>query len=302
MLSLGFDIGGTTVKAGSVDENYRIIKKLARPTPKADAEALCALICSLAEELLGEADEISTVGVTVPGSVDKWGGIIDAWNIGLRNVPLKQMIEERIKAERVIVRNDADAAAAAELELGALKDVETGLMLTLGTGVGGCLVLGGELFHGGLDRGTEIGHAMLERGGMLCGCGHRGCVETKCSATALKRLAEKAAASGCGMIAAKAAEGEEVDAKLLIECAQSGDECALRLFDEYTDALADAVASFVNIIDPQVIVIGGGISAAGDFLLDPLRAKVPGKCFFGSCGRFEKAQAGNDAGIIGAII
>ena len=299
---MGFDIGGTTIKAGVVDENYVITRKTARPTPKSDPEAMCGLIAAVAAELAGGDCDIDTVGVTVPGSVDKDGGIIDAWNIGLRNVPLKKMIEARIHARRVIVRNDADAAAEAELLLGALKGVETGVMLTLGTGVGGCLVLGGRLFHGGLDRGTELGHAMLDRGGLLCGCGHRGCIETLCSATALKRMAEKAAEGGEGMIARLAGEGALVDAKLLIDCAENGDELALKLFDGYTDALADAVASFVNVLDPQVIVIGGGISAAGDFLLDPLRRKVPGKCFFGSCGSIIKAQAGNDAGIIGAVI
>ena len=301
MLNLGFDIGGTTIKAGLVDGEYRILKKLSVKTPFGDADKLCGLIVDMAEELAA-GEPIDTVGVTVPGSVSSEGGIIDAWNIGLRNIPLKKIIEASVRANRVIVKNDADSAGAAELAMCALKGVETGMLLTLGTGVGGCLVLGGKLFNGGLGRGTEMGHAMLARGGRKCGCGHYGCIETLCSATALKRLAEKAAEEGRGMIAEKAASGAKVDAKLLIDCAQAGDETAIGLFDEYTDALADAIASFVNVLDPQVIAIGGGVSGAGDFLIEPLRKKVPGKCFFGSCGEIVKAAAGNDAGVIGSVI
>ena len=118
----------------------------------------------------------------------------------------------------------------------------------------------------------------------------------------MKRLAEAACQKGSGMIYLKHAEGAKVDAKLAIECALAGDETALAVFAEYTDALADAIASFVNVIDPEVIVIGGGVSGAGEFLLDILREKVPPRTFFGSCGRIAAANAGNDAGLIGAVM
>lgn len=300
-ISLGFDVGGTTIKAGALNENGAIIRKTAIPTPKNDPDSLCELIASTAKEL-AEGGEIDTVGVTVPGSVDKNGGIIDAWNIGVRNFPLREKIEERISARRVVVKNDADAAADAELHYGALKGVRHGLMLTLGTGVGGSIIFDGKLFHGGQDRGTELGHAMINRGGRICGCGHRGCIETLCSATALKRLAISACNEQKGMIYSLAKEGREPDAKLLIDCAIAGDAYALELFDGYTDVLSDAIASFVNVLDPEMIVIGGGVSGAGDFLLDILRKKVPPRTFFGSCGSFAVASAGNDAGIMGAII
>ena len=302
MLSLGFDIGGTTVKAGVLDEELKLIVKESRETPKQDAEALCDMIKQMADELSGGAKEFRCIGVTVPGSVDKDGGIIDAWNIGLRNVPLKRMIESRIKAERVIVKNDADAACDAELHFGVLRGVKYGLMMTLGTGVGGSIIFDGKLFHGGREQGTELGHAMINRGGDLCGCGHRGCIETLCSASALKRLAQKACEEKRGMIWSLASNGADPDAKLLIDCAMQGDEYAQELFEGYTDVLADAIASFVNILDPEVIVIGGGVSGAGDFLLDKLRVKVPPRTFFGSCGRILKASAGNDAGVLGAVI
>lgn len=301
MINLGFDIGGTTIKIGVVDENFNIVKKLNKPTPFRDPDALVDLIVNTAKELAGD-EEIRTIGITIPGSVDKDGGIVDAWNIGMWNVPVKQLIWERLKANRIIVRNDADAAGVAELMAGAMQGIKTGLLITIGTGFGGALIIDGKLFHGGLDRGTEPGHAVIDRGGRKCACGHHGCIETLCSAMALKRLGERAVDQERGLIAKRVAEGEELDAKLVIECAKAGDLYANELFDEYTDALADAIASFVNILDPEVIAIGGGVSEAGEVLLEPLRRKVPGKTFFGSCGKIVKAVAGNNAGIIGSLI
>lgn len=300
-ISLGFDIGGTTIKGGAVNKELDIVCKLVKPTPKGDPDALCELIKQMADEL-SCGRKIIDLGITIPGSVDKDGSIIDAWNLGIRQTPIKQMISRLIKAENVTVRNDADAAAVAELHKGALKGVKTGLLLTLGTGVGGALIIGGELFHGGLDRGTELGHAVLSRGGKKCACGHLGCIETLCSATALKRKAQEAVDHKKGLIYAKASEGAEVDAKLLIDCAKEGDKIALELFDDYVDALADAIASFVNVFDPEVIAIGGGVSLAGDMLFDRLRRLIPEKCFFGSCGMIVPAECGNDAGMIGSVI
>ena len=301
MINIGFDIGGTTIKIGVVDENYNILKKFSKPTPFGDPGELVSLITDTALELAG-GEEIGTIGITVPGSVDGDGGIIDAWNIGLRGFPLKRAVTKRIKAENIIVRNDADAAGVAELISGALKGVDTGILITLGTGFGGAIIINGKLFHGGLDRGTEPGHAMLDRGGKKCACGHYGCIETLCSATALKHLGERAVEEKRGMIWERSNQGEPVDAKLVIDCAEAGDAYASELFDEYTDALADAIATFVNILDPEVIAIGGGVSGAGEMLLAPLREKVPGRTFFGSCGRIVAAEAGNSAGVIGSLI
>lgn len=301
MIDLGFDIGGTTIKIGVVDAEYRIIEKTSCPTPYRDVDALLNVICDNAKKL-SHGEKIGTVGITIPGSVDKYGGIIDAWNLGLWNVPIKMMLEDRLDAEKIIVRNDADAAGVAELMIGVLKGVKTGLLITLGTGFGGAIIIDGKLFHGGLDRGTEPGHAMIDRGGMKCACGHNGCIETLCSARALKRLGERAVESERGLIYKRVSEGEELDAKLVIDCAKAGDVFANELFDEYTDALADAIASFVNVLDPEVIAVGGGVSEAGDTLIEPLRRKVPGKTFFGSCGSILKAEAGNNAGIIGSLI
>lgn len=300
-VSVGFDIGGTTLKAGLIDSEYNVIKKVQKPTPFGDPEAMLKLLKDTARELAGNM-AIDTVGITVPGSVNSRGAIVDAWNIGLHNVELKSLAERIMPAKRVKVCNDADAACKAEIEKGVLKGVGTGLMLTLGTGVGGSIVFEGKTFGGGMGRGTELGHAVLERGGIKCGCGRRGCIETLCSATALKRKAEEAVKNGVGMIALLASQGAKPDAKLLIDCAKAGDETAVSLFNEYLDALGDAVASFVNVFDPEMIAIGGGVSGAGEFMLEPLRKLVAEKCFFGSCGRIEAAVEGNDAGMIGSIL
>lgn len=298
MYSLGFDIGGTTIKAGLVDESLNIVKKLFAPTPFGDAEALADAVKALAEELDPES-VAACAGVTVPGTVDGMGCVKKLPNLGLKDIPLGEMLNERLGFP-VRVLNDCDAAAIAELKTGALRGVETGLMLTIGTGLGGSIIIGGRLFEGGQRRGTELGHMRLMHGGLPCGCGGRGCAETLCSATALAALAQKACNERRGMIYSQYLSGSKPDAKLLIECAEAGDEYAVEAFNAYLDALSDAVAGFVNMLDPQVMVIGGGVSAAGDFLLEPLRALTAQKCYFGSCGSITCAEAGNDAGVIGA--
>ena len=303
MYSLGFDIGGTTVKAGLFDDGMKMLCKLSVPTPYGDAEALAKLIRSLADELAPKDADIADipVGVTVPGAVDDSGRIKKLPNLGLADIPLGAMLEGEFGFP-VRVCNDADAAALAELNTGALRGVKNGLMITIGTGLGGSVILDGKLFAGGMGRGSELGHMILARGGEPCGCGGRGCAETLCSASALARLAQKACNERTGMIYSLYASGAKPDAKLLIDCAMAGDEYALAAFGEYLDALSDALASLVNLLDPEVIVVGGGVCAAGEFLLEPLRRLTARKCYFGSCGRIEAAASGNDAGMIGAAI
>ncbi len=301
MLSLGIDVGGTSVKAGLIDERYCVAARASLPTPAGDAAALTETVCRLAYELGGDLASIRKVGVTVPGTVDNNGVVEKLTNLGLYDIPLGRMLSERLK-KPVSLINDADAAALAELNAGALRGVQNGLMLTIGTGLGGAIILNGRLFKGGRSRGTEPGHMILQRGGLSCGCGGHGCAETLCSASALARLAQNACNEGKGMIYSLNKSGRSADAKLLLDCAAVGDEYALDALGEYIDALSDALASFVNILDPEVIVIGGGVSAAGETLLAPLRRATADKCFFGSCGDIVAAETGNDAGMIGAVI
>ena len=299
MYSLGIDVGGMTVKAGLVDESFNIVGRASAVTPVGDAAALADVIAKLAFSLCSDIPSLDTVGVTIPGTVDDNGVAKKITNLGLFNVPLGSMLEEAL-GHPVRLVNDADAAALAEMKVGALRGVKNGLMLTIGTGLGGAIVTDGRLYKGGLSRGTEIGHMIINRGGLSCGCGQRGCAETLCSATALIRLAQNACNERKGMIYSLSKEGRAIDAKLVFDCAAAGDEYAKEALALYVDALSDAVASLVNVLDPQVIVIGGGVSAAGEALLAPLREAAAAKCFFGSCGSIVRAAAGNDAGIIGA--
>ena len=181
---------------------------------------------------------------------------------------------------------------------------KTAVLLTLGTGVGGGVILNGKMFSGGCGRGIELGHMQIVSGGELCTCGVRGCIEAYCSATALIRDAVRAIEADPACMLAEKCGGDltQVNAKFVIDCAREGDSAAKAVFDSYVDHLAAACVSVVHLLDPEVIAIGGGVSHAGDFLFEPLRAKVMEKCFFSSHGDIVPAVLGNNAGMIGAAM
>ncbi len=292
MLYFGYDIGGTNIAAGILDENDRLIVKSSLPFPRGKGtDAVIETCISLYRQLIDTAHvpetEIAGVGAAVPGSVDTDAGVvIDAHNLGFHHTPLKDLLEDALK-KPVSVVNDADAATLAEQRTGALKGTETSLMITIGTGIGGGLILNGSLFRGGRGNGTEPGHMVLRNAGRKCTCGINGCAETYCSAT---RLGTDGAAFGC------------FDAKAVIDAAKAGRNEALELFRLYVDDLGSYLASLINLLDPERIAIGGGVCAAGEFLLSPLRKNVREKCFFETCPEIVVATAGNDAGIIGACL
>ena len=303
MFNIGVDIGGTTIKAGLIGEDFELVRSVSCATPTGSAELLAHTVAELVRELYRSAeDEVSPrIGVTVPGTFDERGVVKRLCNLGLSEVPLAALIKNELGDTAVITLcNDADAAALAELKCGGLRGTDTGMVITIGTGIGAGIIIGGRLFKGGLRRGTELGHAVLKHGGRACSCGSRGCAETLCSAAALAAMAETACNERRGMIYSLYKCGRPIDARLLIDCAKAGDEYAVEAFTAYIDALSDLTASCVNVFDPQVILIGGGVSAAGEFLLEPLRVKTAEKCFFGSCGVIAAARLGNEAGMIGA--
>ncbi|MBQ5992470.1 MAG: ROK family protein [Clostridia bacterium] len=290
MLRFGFDIGGTNIAAGIIDENNRLIAKDSVKFPRGEGTdavvAACAEVYQAILDRTGAApDAIAGVGVAVPGSVNPEAGlVIDAHNLGFHHTPLASLLEAALHKPVCLV-NDADAATLAEHRIGALKGTRTAMMITIGTGIGGGLIVNGMLFGGGRGNGTEPGHMVLCNGGRHCTCGIDGCAETYCSAT---RLAKDGAAFGMS------------SAKDVIEAAKQGNPDALELFRAYIDDFGSYIASIVNLLDPERIAIGGGVSGAGSFLLDPLRADVARKCFFETCPEIVVASAGNDAGIIGA--
>jgi glucokinase len=290
MLRFGFDIGGTNIAAGLVNEDNQLIAKDSVKFPRgcgtdAVIKACAGLYRSILEQSGTDEKDVMGLGVAVPGSVDPQNGVvIDAHNLGFHHTPLQDLLGEALHKPVTLI-NDADAATLAEHRIGALVGTRTSMLITIGTGIGGGLILNGELFRGGRGNGTEPGHIVLHNGGRHCTCGIDGCAETYCSAT---RLAVDGQAFGCST------------AKETIESARNENEQALQLFNSYVDDLGSYIASVVNLLDPERIAIGGGVCGAGSFLLDPLRTDVKRKCFFETCPEVVVASAGNDAGIIGA--
>lgn len=310
MLRIGFDVGGTNIAAGLVNDMLDIVQQKSVPFPIGKgAEYAASVLADIVRELLGAQgaglEELSCIGVAVPGSIDRHGEVvIDAYNLQFHNVPLRAEVQKHFPEVPVFLANDANAAALAELHKGAFVGCKTAVLITLGTGVGGGLILGGKMFNGGNGSGVELGHMVLSHGGELCTCGLHGCVESYCTATRIVREGRKAVVEYVNSMIYTSARGDmdNVSAKLVIDCAKAGDRVALDIFERYVDALGSAVTSIVNLLDPEVIALGGGVSLAGDFLFKPLLENVSKKIFFPTCGRIVPAQMGNDAGIIGAAM
>lgn len=304
MYYIGIDIGGTNMKIGVLNEDAKLCCKTSIPFVtggEQTADALRDGICALLRENGISISEIASIGIVIPGSIDSEGRtVIDAHNLGFHNVPFPGIVEKRFEGIPVYMANDADGAALAELYAGAFIGCKTAVLITLGTGVGGGTILGGRLFNGGMHHGSELGHIYLIEGGEGCTCGNLGCAESYCSATALAREGKKAAALHPE---SRLAAFEKIDARCVIDCAKDGDPTAEKVFAEYLQHLASLCASVFNLLDPEVLAIGGGVCGAGDFLFSPLQQLVTDRCFYHEKrGRLVPAVLGNDAGMIGAAM
>lgn len=310
MYQIGFDVGGTNIAVGLVDDNMRIIQRSNIKFPFGKKyDFVSQIMANEARDLLInngiKENHVSGIGVAVPGSIDSSGEIIiDAFKLGFHNVPFKKSIQSHFPNLPVYMANDADAATLAELHAGALKGCKTALLITLGTGVGGGIIINGQIFKGGMGNGVELGHMILNHKGDVCSCGNIGCVETLCAATWLIQQGRKAIVEHFNSMIYTEAKGniENVTAQLVIDCARAGDSIAINIFEQYIDALSSVIVSFINLIDPEVIAIGGGVSLAGDFLFSNLRKKVTEKSVYKTYAKIVPAQLGNDAGIIGAAM
>jgi len=305
-LACGIDVGGTKISGGVVDETGTVLEELRVESPATDVEAIEDAITSLVTQLRDRHD-IAAVGVGAAGYVDKARAVVMfAPNIAWRDVNLKAELEERIHLP-VVVENDANAAAWGEFTYGAGHDVDDLLLVTVGTGVGGGVVLDGELYRGAFGVGAEIGHMRVVPDGILCGCGNRGCLEQYGSGTALVREV-RAAARGGSLLAADLLQRAGGDADLITgplvtEAAQDGDPFAVEQLAVLGRWLGEGIASLTAVLDPAVVVLGGGVSEAGDLLLDPVRAAFASQL----TGRghrpvldIRRARLGNRAGLIGA--
>jgi len=306
LLSLGVDIGGTKILAGAVSENGEVISEHRVPSPAQKTEQMVATVANLIERVISEVGEVAAIGVAAAGFINLEGSkVLYAPNLNWRNEPLQQRISERI-GRSVVVENDANAAGWAEFRFGAAKENNSMAMLTLGTGVGGAVVDGGRLMRGGYGIAGELGHITVVRDGLLCGCGRLGCVEQYASGTALLRSANQLADSS-DPLGARVRQLRDQAGQLsgheAYQAVSENDPGALMLVEKAAEHLASAMGSIVAVLDPEVFVIGGGLSELGEALLEPLRrefAKQLPAQGFRPQAKVIRAKFSNQAGLIGA--
>ena len=311
MYYVGIDVGGTGLKAGVVDEQGKILSKVTCPTlVERGAEPVVNDMAHLALKAIEEAglqvSDIKAVGVGIPGIEDpRTGRVPFCTNLHWHDVPLTEWMQ-RVIDKPIFIGNDATVAGLAESVSGVSAGVANSVFVTLGTGVGGGVVLGGKVYSGSNGVGSEIGHMLVVAGGELCTCGNRGGWERYASATALIRWGTESAKEHPEGALAQAVKGDvsKITAKDVIDLAKAGDPDCAAIFDKYIYYLCAGLVSIINLYDPEVIVLGGGVSAAGDFLLNAVRKKLPEMVFYKTMpyARIELATLGNDAGIIGAAM
>ncbi|MEG9225583.1 ROK family protein [Aeromicrobium sp. Sec7.5] len=290
-LEVGVDVGGTKIAAGIIDETGAIVRSARRPTP--GSTDIPAAIAELVREIARE-QSVAAVGIGAAGfiSADRQT-VLTAPNIDWNDEPLGHDVSALLGVP-VVVENDANAAAWAEHRFGAGRGAHQMLAVTVGTGVGGGLVVNGHLVRGAHGIAAEVGHIRFERGGLLCGCGLHGCLEQYASGTALERRAE-------GRLVGP--DGGPVSGPEITRLANQDDPAACALLAEFGRDLGEGIATLVAVIDPEVIVIGGGVAEAGDHLLDPVRAGLAAFLTGGTERPGPKvvaAELGNQAGLVGA--
>ncbi len=305
----GIDLGGTFIKCGIVDETGTVLVKDKIPTgstrPYAEiAEDMGKLVLDLIVRAGLDRAQIKAVGIGSPGTIDSQEGVI-VYNNNLhwRNVPLGPAVQA-IVGLPVFVTNDANAAALGENFAGAAKAYDASILVTLGTGVGGGIVIDRALFEGNRSAGAEIGHTVIRMGGEKCTCGRQGCFEAYASATALIRQTKRAMEKNRDSLLWEVSPTlEAVDGKTAFAAASRGDRIAQKVVERYIDYLAEGLANMANIFRPQAIVLGGGVCAEGEALLAPLRKRMDRLLYGGTDYApvaLIAARLGNDAGLVGA--
>ncbi len=310
MLYLGIDLGGTNIAAGIVDETGKILRQGSTPTKaERNVEEIVKDMAKLCKDLVAEEglsmDDIESIGLGCPGTVDNAGGeIAYANNLAMKHTPLRKMLEEYFPGKRINLENDANAAAYGEYIVNG-KGAKSFIFITLGTGVGGGIVLDGKIYRGFNCAGAELGHITLVSGGEPCTCGHLGCWESYASVTALIRQTKAAMEKDPDTAMHQwVAENGEVCGKTAFDCAQAGDRTAQAVVDQYITYVADGLFSILDIFQPEKISIGGGISKQGDYLLNPILDFIAKNDYnrYMPKTKIEIATLFNDAGIIGAAL
>ncbi|MBQ6168624.1 MAG: ROK family glucokinase [Ruminococcus sp.] len=306
---VGIDLGGTNIVAGVVDEEYNIIAKASTktncPRPEKEiADDMARMAIEAVKNARLSMDQIEWIGVGTPGIANSETGIIEySNNLGFKNTPMVKYIQETID-KPVFIENDANAAAYGEFVAGAAKGAKNAVCITLGTGVGGGIIIDGRIYSGSNFAGAEIGHTVIEVDGAQCSCGRKGCFEAYSSATGLIRMTKEAIAEHPDCIMAQSEkEKGKVTARTSFDCMRAGDKYAKAVVDKYIKYLAAGITNTINIFQPDILCIGGGVCNEGDPLLLPMKELVAKEVYTRNSEKNTEiviAKLGNDAGIIGA--
>lgn len=311
MIRIGVDVGGTGIQIGVVDKEYHIIQESSIPTRtdipfEEQVKHITDCIVSTVQAAGLNEDDIESVGIGIPGIASaKTGEIIKCTNMGWYHVPFRDVFNRYLN-KPVHIDNDANVAALAESVAGISAGTSSSVFITIGTGIGSGIIINGRIWSGAHHIGAELGHVIFDLDGVPCTCGNHGCLERYCSATALIRMAREAVAEQPDSLILRSVnmDPSRIEAKTVFDAARQGDTLAVSVYNRYTDYLAQAIASVVNLLDPEVIVLGGGVSKASHFLLDPLTQKYKQYIVFNDqpLPPVKIAVLGPEAGIIGAAM
>ncbi|MBQ5990812.1 MAG: ROK family glucokinase [Oscillospiraceae bacterium] len=307
---VGIDLGGTNISAGVVNENYEIIAKASTktncPRPASEiGEDMAKTAIEAVKKAELSMDQIEWVGIGTPGIADNANGVIVySNNLGFDNVPMADYIHKLID-KPVFIENDANAAAYGEFVAGAAKKANNAICITLGTGVGGGIIIDGKIYSGSNNAGAELGHIVIDPAGPQCTCGRKGCFEVFSSATGLIRMSKEAMEADKDSIMWKlsAEKNGKVTARTPFDAMRAGDKSAKEVVDKYITYLAAGITNIINIFQPDILCIGGGVCNEGDPLLLPVKELVKKEVYTRSLAKNTEiviAELGNDAGIIGA--
>ena len=316
MYRIGIDLGGTNIAAGIVDKDLNLLYTASVPTgADRDGALIMDDMADLCRKLCADHDialsEIESIGIASPGIANHDTGVVEyANNLPFRKFPIAQMLRDRLGIERIRLENDANAAAWGEAVAGAAKGTTNSIMITLGTGVGGGIIIDNKVYSGFNYAGAELGHIVIEVNGAPCSCGRKGCWEAYSSATGLIRMTkeeiEECEKAGRPTLMKKMAEEKgKISGRTAFDAKRAGDEAAAEVVDKYVLYLAEGLSNIVNIFQPEVVSLGGGVSNEGDYLLDLLMPRIRERVYGGNIVLATKicvAKLGNNAGIIGAAM
>lgn len=312
MYFLGIDVGGTNISAGIVDENFNILKKTTiKNNFHGKEEEFCEVISNLCNKLVKKfdisLDDISSIGIGFPGSVNTLEGVIEfSANLLFNNFPIKKILEKKLN-KKIFIENDANAAVYGEYLAGGAKGHSSAIVITIGTGIGGGIIIDNKIFSGSNYNGAEIGHMVIVNNGRSCSCGRKGCFEAYASASGLVRSYKNVLSKNPHFESILNNKFNRklpnINAKTIFSAAKKGDKLATSLVDKYLDYLSCGIVNIINIFQPEILLIGGGVSHEGEFLLTYLQKSVEKYRYSKNSSRqsiLKIATLGNDAGIIGA--